>query len=504
LGIKTPSLQERHEAAPRLTRRTALVGGAAATVAVVGAGTWFFTRPTSAKADSIAVLPFANLSGDPAQAYFSDGIAEELRAALARIPGLKVVARTSSEAVRNADAATAAAKLHVENILTGSVRRSPSMMRIGAQLIDGKDGTERWSDVYDRPLGDVLQIQSDIAQKVAAALAIQLAPDKARQLTSGGTSNPNAHDLFLKGVAVRQSGHTRGNLNDAIGLLGQAITYDPHYADAYAMRAISLAELAGGFSESAADMQRGYAEAGRAARQAIALSPDSGYAHAALATVMAAQLNLRAADAQFRIALAQSPGNAVIFGDYGRFLAFIGKFDQALELGKRVVAIDPLNARSYSVEVSVYFYSRRYLECVEASRSQVRRAPESVPPKITLGDSLVQLGKYADARAVYEKIADDDVFRLTSEGILDERMGNHAASAAAVRKVEQLYGGAASYQLAQLHAQRHETDAAIAALEMGWQVKDPGLSSMGVDPFLDPIRNDPRFETIVKRLNYPT
>jgi serine/threonine-protein kinase len=504
LGIKTPSLDRPHEEAPRLTRRTALAGGAAAALAVAGAGAWFLTRPASAKADSIAVLPFANLSGDPAQAYFSDGIAEELRAALARIPGLKVVARTSSEAVRNADAATAAAKLHVENILTGSVRRSPSMMRISAQLIDGKDGTERWSDVYDRPLGDVLQIQSDIAQKVAAALAIQLAPEKARQLTSGGTTNPNAHDLFLKGVAVRQSGHTRGNLNDSIGLLDQAIKYDPHYADAYAMKAISLAELAAGFSDSAANMQRGYGEASRAARQAIALSPDAGYAHAALATVMAGQLNLKAADAEFRIALAQSPGNAVILGDYGRFLAFIGKFEQALELGKRVVAIDPLNARSYSVEVTTYFYSRRYPECVAASRMQLRRAPESVPPTITLGDSLMQLGKYADARAVYSKIAPDDVFRLTSEGILDERMGDHAASAAAVRKVEQLYGGAASYQLAQLHAERHETDAAIAALEMGWQVKDPGLSSMRVDAFMDPIRDDPRFEAIVKRLNYPT
>ena len=135
---------------------------------------------------------------------------------------------------------------------------------------------------------------------------------------------------------------------------------------------------------------------------------------------------------------------------------------------------------------------------------QLRRTPESVPPTITLGDSLMQLGKYADARAVYSKIAPDDVFRLTSEGILDERMGDHAASAAAVRKVEQLYGGAASYQLAQLHAERHETDAAIAALEMGWQVKDPGLSSMRVDAFMDPIRDDPRFEAIVKRLNYPT
>jgi TolB-like protein/tetratricopeptide (TPR) repeat protein len=487
-----------------ISRRTFIASASAVGIAAAAAGTWILVRPSAAKADSIAVLPFANLSGDPAQGYFSDGIAEELRTALSRIPGLKVMARTSSEAVRNADAATAAARLHVQNILTGSVRRSPRMMRISAQLIDGKDGTERWSEVYDRPLGDVLQIQSDIAQKVATALAIRLGPAKARLLTSGGTRNPAAYDLFLKGVAVRQSGHTRDNLNEAIGLLSQATKYDPRYADAYAVKAIALAELAAGFANSTADMQRGYAEADRAARQAIALSPDTAYAHAALGTVMAGRLNLKAADDEFRIAAAQSPGNGLIVGDYGRFLGFLGQFDRALDFGRHAVSIDPLNARSYSIEMITYFYARRYPESVRAAHRVLSLAPESIPALITIGDALTEMGKYDDARANYSKIAADDVFRLTSEGVLDERTGNHAASEAAVRKVEQLYDGAASYQLAQLHAQRREADAAIAALEMGWQVKDPGLSSMRVDPFLDPIRNDPRFAAVAQKLNFPT
>jgi serine/threonine-protein kinase len=504
LGVANPVARDQRGEAPVVSRRTALIGGAAVTAVAAGAVAWVLTRPTAVKAESIAVLPFANLSGDPGQAYFSDGIAEELRAALARIPGLKVVARTSSEAVRNSDAATAAARLHVQNILTGSVRRSPSMMRISAQLIDGKDGTEHWSEVYDRPLGDVLQIQSDIAEKVATALAIRLGPATARQLTAGGTANPAAHDLFLKGVAVRQSGHTRDNLSEAIALLSQAIENDPRYADAYAMKAITLAELAAGFSDSAAEMQQGYADADRAARQALALSPNSAYGHAALAAVMAGQLNLKAADAEFRIAVAQSPGNAVILGDYGRFLGFVGHFDRALDYGKRVIAIDPLNARSYSIEMTTYFYGRHYLQCVETANRLLELAPGSVPARSMMGDALLELGKYADARAAYAKIDADDVFRLTSEGVLDERLGDHTASAAAVAKIERLYGGAASYQLAQLHAQRRETDAALAALEMGWQVKDPGLSAMRVDPFLDPIRNNPRFAAVAQKLNFPT
>src|ERR1044071_2447361 len=145
-----------------MKRRTALAGTSVAAAAVAAGGIWFFLKPGSAEAsNSIAVLPFANLSGDPAQVYFSDGIAEELRNALARLAGLKVVGRTSSEAVRNDDAETAAKKLGVTTILTGSVRQSASLIRVSAQLVDGRTGLEKWSNNYDRPPGDVIKIQTD-------------------------------------------------------------------------------------------------------------------------------------------------------------------------------------------------------------------------------------------------------------------------------------------------------------------------------------------------------
>jgi serine/threonine-protein kinase len=489
---------------PAVSRRAALAGGVVGVAAVAGAGSWFLLRPSAARSESIAVLPFANLSGDPGQAYFSDGIAEELRNALAKIPGLKVVARTSSEAVRNDDVATAAAKLHVRNILTGSVRRSPQLVRISAQLIDGRDGTEHWSEVYDRPAGDALQIQSDIALKVTNALAVQLAPATAHRLVVAGTNNPKAHDLFLKGVAVRQSGHTSDNLQQAIRLLDAAIQADPNYADAYAMKAITLAELTAGFANSASEMKSGYADADAAARRAIALSPEAAYGHAALGSVLAGQLQFRAADAEFRRSVSQNGADAVILTDYGRFLAFLGKTAPAISLGRRAVAIDPLNARSYSIEAVALFYGRRYAQSAEASLKMLSLAPDSRPASIMRGDSLLQLGKYSEARAAYSKVPADDAFRLTSEGILDERQGNHAASAAAVHRIEQLYGAAASYQLAELHAQRGEAGPAIAALEQGLKARDPGLGAIPADPFLDPIRSDARFKDLVRRLDFPT
>src|SRR5438270_389297 len=154
-----------------VSRRAALAGAGGAVVIAAGAGGWLLLRSSGAKANTIAVLPFANLSGDPSDNYFSDGIAEEVRSALAAVGGIQVVARTSSEMLRNTDAVTAAHRLSVANVVTGSVRRSPSTVRVSAQLVDGSNGLERWSQTFDRPLGDVLQIQSDIAANVARELS---------------------------------------------------------------------------------------------------------------------------------------------------------------------------------------------------------------------------------------------------------------------------------------------------------------------------------------------
>ena len=188
---------------PGINRRTMLAGSGVAAAAVAGAGAWFLLKPGSAEASgSIAVLPFANLSSDPGQAYFSDGLTEELRSALSRA-GLQVVGRTSSEAVKNSDAETAAKKLRVANILTGSVRRSPDTIRVSAQLVKGSDGLERWSQDYDRRPGDALTIQSDIAQNVAQALSVALGKAAKAAVSVGGTSNAAAQDLYLKAARFR-------------------------------------------------------------------------------------------------------------------------------------------------------------------------------------------------------------------------------------------------------------------------------------------------------------
>ena len=169
-------------AASGLSRRTVMAGSVGA-LAIVGVGGWTFLKPGAAAASNrIAVMSFSNMSGDPTQAYFSDGIAEELRGALSRV-GMEVIGRASSDAVKDLDTKTAAAKLGVANILTGSVRRSPETIRIGAQLVNGKDGVEKWAQNYDRAPGDTIKIQTDIAARVASALSIALGAVKKAALT---------------------------------------------------------------------------------------------------------------------------------------------------------------------------------------------------------------------------------------------------------------------------------------------------------------------------------
>jgi serine/threonine-protein kinase len=223
------------------SRRLLIGGGAALGAAALAGGGWLLLRPTAAHAanTSIAVLPFANLSGDPGQAYFSDGIAEELRSALATIAGLNVAARTSSELMRDTDIKEAASKLGVAHVLTGSVRRGGGKIRVTAQLLDGQTGLESWSQAYDRPSGDVLDVQTGIAQAVANALSLQFG---AAAALVGGTKKLIAYEAYLRARSNKLLDNA-GYLN-ALADIDAAIAADPDFALAHAFRALQLVNIA--------------------------------------------------------------------------------------------------------------------------------------------------------------------------------------------------------------------------------------------------------------------
>jgi serine/threonine-protein kinase len=490
---------------PKIDRRTAIAGGAVATVAAVGAGGWALLKSTSASAasDSIAVLPFANLSGDPNQAYFSDGIAEEIRSALARLAGLKVVGRTSSEAVRNDDAETAAKKLEVANILTGSVRQSPSTIRVTAELIDGNTGMDRWSQDYDRSPGDAIKIQTDIAENVASALSAALGEAAKAAVTIGGTENPNAQRLLIQAIALANGPNSREAVERAIDLAGSAIQLDPNYADAYARKSALLVRWGNNYGATPAALAQSRTEALGLAQTALRIAPNLAQAHRALFSVYGSNLQMAPAVAELTRARALAPGDADTLATYGRYLSRIRRFDQALRSIDQAIASDPLNGFAYEIRTATLFYARRYRDAVSFAKQVEAKSPELAPDSVLVGDTFAALGKFGDAQASYNKAAPDYWGRVTGEALLAARQGNRPASLQKLERLRQLFGDAGSTQLAEIHAQLGDREAALSALERAYEVKDAGLTTMLVDPWLDPVRREPRFEAIVRKMNFP-
>jgi serine/threonine-protein kinase len=489
---------------PRVSRRAAVAGGAAASVAIAGAGTWALLGSGSAEAsNSIAVLPFANLSGDPAQTYFSDGIAEEIRSALGRIAGLKVVGRTSSEVVRNDDAATVATKLAVANILTGSVRQSPSTIRINAELIDGKTGLDKWSQDYDRSPGDTIKIQTDIAQNVATALSAALGEAAKSAVTVGGTKNPDAQKLLIQSIALENGPNSRQAVEHAIDLLTSAMRLDPNYADAYARKGRLLVRWGNNFAPTPVELARSRAEGLNLARIALGIAPDLAQAHRALFAVYESSLQMGPALAELTRARALAPGDTDILATYARYLARTGRFEEALRMDDQAIASDPLNAYAYEIRTATLFYARRYREALSFAAHVEAKSPELAIDPVVLADACVALGLFGEAQQWYDKAPTDYWGRVTGEALLAARKKSVPASLQKLARLRQLYGDAASTQIAEIYAQLGQRERSLSALERAWEIKDAGLTTMLVDPWLDPVRKEPRFEAIVRKMNFP-
>jgi TolB-like protein/tetratricopeptide (TPR) repeat protein len=502
--IEHKPLPPQSHAKARFPRRAVLIGGSSAfAVAAAGGGWYLLDRSSPAASNSIAVLPFANLSGDPSQAYFSDGMAEELRTSLARLGGLKVIGRTSSEMVRGDDAETAAKKLAVANILTGSVRRSPATIRVTAQLIDGTTGIESWTQDYDRVPGDTIKIQTDIAQSVAQALKIALGNAGRAALTVGGTNNVDAQNLVLQVDALLHSIFNEKRARRGIELLNAAIVRDPNYAGAYARRAVLLNTVSMFFSDGPSELLAGRSQALESANKAISLAPTLGWAHLALAQVRSAQLQMTPAWAEYRKALRFGPSDANTMRLYARFLAQIGRQQEALGLVDQALALDPLSAESYNFRLFVLYHARRFADAERTERELGIRSPNLFNPPIEYAYCLIVLGQFAAARQSLARAPANNPGRLTGEAILLARTGDRDGARVSIEKLKQAIGQNASYSIAEIHAQLGEPEEAFAALDHAFENTDWGLINLLTDPFMDPIRHDLRFRAALARLNYP-
>ncbi len=453
---------------------------------------------------SIAVLPFANLSGDPGQDYFSDGLTEELLNSLAAVDGLQVAARTSSFSFKgkDTDIGTIARKLDVGALLEGSVRRSGHTVRITAQLINAVTGFHLWSKTYDRDLGDVLKLQTEIATAVANALKVTLLADTAARIEVGGTRNPAALDAFLRATKAAAAASEARQYGPAIAAYTEAIRLDPNYAAAFAGRSFveSLYAAQGAVGTA---IREHFDKALADARRAIALAPELAGAHAALGFYLwNGAFDLRGASAEFERARALAPGSAAILQTYGLYAISMGNFPPGIADLRRAAELDPLNVASYYLLGRGLYWSHRYAEALTALDEASALDPQFLATSEYRGLAYIGLGQFDQARAACEPQPQYWGAQWCL-AIAYQKLGRHADADASLTKLQGMQGDAASYQYATIYAQRGDLPRALDWLETALRVRDPGVTLMKTDPFLDPLRKEPRFQAVERQLRFP-
>ncbi len=468
-----------------------------------------FQHPTtgsfSPPPHSVAVLPFVNMSGDAAQEYFSDGLSEELLNALSRIDELQVAAQTSSFYFKGKAAAldTIAHKLNVATVLEGSVRRSGHTVRITAQLVDATSGFHIWSQTYDRNVDDALVLQSDIANAVASALKITLLNSTAVKNDLGGTRNPKALDAYLRGLnflaATLRSGE---EARQTIAAFTEAINLDPNFALAYTARARALIDYGGFFMIEAT--HETFTKAKTDATRAVTLEPDLGEGHAALgAALETGFLDFAGAAMEYERAMALSPGSARVLRAYSRFAGNMGHTDVGITTARRNVELDPLNVDAHRTLGEAFENARRFPEALAAFEAAIKLNPTHATEAYQRAGRLHYLmGDFQKAKVACE--AEPDIYHLQScMPLIYEKLGQHDAAKAALAIAMEAQKDFSSYQYAQIYAQWGQPDEAIDWLERGVKILDPGVESMKVDPFLDPLRGQPRYQAIERSLKFP-
>ncbi len=442
---------------------------------------------------SIAVLPFVNMSDDPGNEYFSDGISEEILNLLVKIPELRVTSRSSAFSFKgqNVDVPTMAMKLKVAHVLEGSVRKSGDQLRITAQLIEVVTDTHLWSETYDRELKNIFAIQDEIAAAVVDALQITLLGKESKATET----DPEAYALYLQGQHFIRQGTADGSQR-AETLLKEALAIDPDFAPAWT--ALSNVYYGQGGIFVLRPIGESAELAREASKQALALDPQSGRAYGALATVeMYYDFDYATASQHLQRALALNPGDAGIMNISATLEVTLGHLDEAIELLRRAIVLDPLTGHT-RLGVTLYL-ADRLDEAADAFQKAMSLNPDAIRNPYLLGYVLLARG---DATAALASIKQepDDGYRLAGLAIVQHALGDTAAANAALEELIERFAADSAYQVAAAYAYRGETDLAFDWLEQAYDNRDAGISTLPTDPLFANVHDDPRWEAFLDRL----
>ncbi len=443
---------------------------------------------------SVAVLPFVDMSAGRNQEYFADGISEEVLNLLAKVPQLRVIARTSSFSFKGkeVDIAEIAKKLGVANVLEGSVRTSGDKVRITAQLIRASDSSHLWSETYDRQLTDVFAVQDEIAAAVVSQLKVSLLGEAPR----ARSTDPKAYALFLRGRELYRQ-YNADSLTEAEGLLQQALAIDPGYAPA----AVWLASVI--FSQVDVGIlppEQGVVKGKAALAKAMESDPGSAEIYSTLAMYEALiERNYVDAARNLERAYQLDPTSTDIAGQASAIVRRLGRLDLAVALGQYQVSRDPVSIDAYDALALAYSYLNQLDKSAEAYRTLLDLSPNSAWEHTAYGNLLMRKGDYAAALGEYQK-EPAEVYRLTGFAVAYRALGRQAESDAALKELVARYGDVKPTGIATVYAERGDTEAAFAMLERAERLKDLDLGAIGMMPAFESLHGDPRWLPLLRRL----
>jgi len=488
-----------------------VVAGAAISVALFFLGRYTAgnraaaAAPNELPAKSIAVLPFENLSEDKANAFFAEGIQDEILTRLAKVADLKVISRTSTQHFKSApeNLPEIAKRLGVMHILEGSVQKASDQVRVNVQLINALTDAHLWADTYDRKLTDIFAVETEIAKAIADTLQAKLTGSEQHVIAARPTESTEAHQLYLKGRYFWNK-RTGNDLKKSIDYFQQAIAVDPNYALAYAGVADAYVWLPGYTAGTPRDC---YPKAKAAATKALQLDDTLAEAHTTLAlAIWLYDFDSAQAIREFQRAIELNPNYAIAHQQYGNnTLAALGRFDDAIVEGKRAVELDPLSLVINTDLGSDYYYARRYDEAIAQLRKTLEMDPGFYIAHLVLGQVLDAKGARDAAIVECQKARglNDDPSVL---GVLARAYGLSGNKMEAEKILDQLkklsqerYVSAYSFALTYLGL--GDKEEALRWLEQSYQ--DRAGSDIGyirVDPLLDPLRGDPRFEALAEKI----
>ena len=488
-----------------------VVAGAAISVALFFLGRYTASNraaaaaPNELPAKSIAVLPFENLSEDKANAFFAEGIQDEILTRLAKVADLKVISRTSTQHFKSApeNLHEIAKRLGVMHILEGSVQKASDQVRVNVQLINALTDAHLWADTYDRKLTDIFAVETEIAKAIADTLQAKLTGSEQHVIAARPTESTEAHQLYLKGRYFWNK-RTGNDLKKSIDYFQQAIAVDPNYALAYAGVADAYVWLPGYTAGTPRDC---YPKAKAAAKKALQLDDTLAEAHTTLAlAIWLYDFDSAQAIREFQRAIELNPNYAIAHQQYGNnTLAALGRFDDAIVEGKRAVELDPLSLVINTDLGSDYYYARRYDEAIAQLRKTLEMDPGFYIAHLVLGQVLDAKGARDAAIVECQKARalNDDPAVL---GVLGRAYGLSGNKMEAEKILDQLKKLSqeryvSAYSLALTYLGLGDKEEALRWLEQSYQ--DRAGSDIGyirVDPLLDPLRGDPRFEALAEKI----